>query len=67
MLPPDPRSGWKVTVIRARRDIERSLEHSPSLRAAVAGMIADEMPSIRKLVGATLQRMAKSLALKSTG
>lgn len=50
----DPRAGWKIIVIRARRDIERSLEGSPSLRAAVAGMIADEMPSVRKLVGAPL-------------
>ena len=50
----DPRSGWKVTVIRARRDIERSLEDSPSLRPAVAGMIADETPSVRKIVSSTL-------------
>jgi hypothetical protein len=50
----DPRAGWKLTVIRARRDIERSVEDSPSLRAVVAGMVADEMPSVRKLVGATL-------------
>jgi hypothetical protein len=51
---PDPRAGWKVTVIRARRDIDRSLEDSPSLRSAVAGMISDELASARKLVGASL-------------
>jgi len=50
----DPRKGWIVTVIRARRDIERSLEDSPSLRPAVPGMIKDEMPSVRKIVASTL-------------
>ena len=50
----DPRSGWRVTVIRARRDIERSLKDSPSLRPAVAGMIEDETPSVRKIVASTL-------------
>jgi hypothetical protein len=50
----DPRNGWKVTVIRARRAIERSLEDSPSLHPAVAGMISDEIPSARKIVASTL-------------
>jgi hypothetical protein len=50
----DPRNGWTITVIRARRDIERSLEDSPSLRPAVAGMVADEMASARKIVASTL-------------
>ncbi|MGD0105923.1 MAG: DUF29 family protein [Rhodopila sp.] len=36
----DPREGWIVTVIRARRDIERSLEDSPSLRPVVPGIYA---------------------------
>jgi hypothetical protein len=41
-------------VIRARRDIERSLQDSPSLRSALAGMVSDETPSARKIVASTL-------------
>lgn len=50
----DPRNGWKITVLRARRGIHRSLEASPSLRSAAAGMIADELPSAKRIVEATL-------------
>jgi hypothetical protein len=50
----DPRAGWKVTAMRARRDIERDLQDSPNLRTAVSGMISDEIPSVRKLVAATM-------------
>lgn len=50
----NPRSGWKITVLRGRRAIERSLGDSPSLRPAVAAMIVDETPSARQIVAATL-------------
>jgi hypothetical protein len=50
----EPRNGWTISVIRARGDIERSLKDSPGLRPAVAAMIADETPSARKIVAATL-------------
>jgi len=50
----DPRDGWKDTINRARRDSDRVLEDSPSLRRAVADMIADETPATARLVGQSL-------------
>jgi hypothetical protein len=38
----EPRHGWHQTIRRERRDVERILEDSPSLRREVALLIADE-------------------------
>jgi hypothetical protein len=40
---------------RARGDIERLLEDSPSLRPAVAAAIARELPRARRLAGLALR------------
>jgi hypothetical protein len=68
---PDPRSGpeggWRVTIVRARRDIERTLQDSPSLRPAVAGMIADEMPAARKIIAATLAAYGEAARVEVDG
>jgi hypothetical protein len=52
----DPRNGWKETIDRARDDVERALIDSPSMRALVEGMIADETPRAGR-------RVARSLVL----
>jgi hypothetical protein len=40
----DPRNGWRASIRNARREIKRALKDSPSLRPAVAQLIADETP-----------------------
>lgn len=40
----DPRTGWRDTIIRARREIGRLLKDSPSLRPTVPDAIAEELP-----------------------
>jgi hypothetical protein len=51
----EPVRGWRDTIRRARRDIERRLKDSPSLRREVADMVADELRSARSLVRANLE------------
>jgi hypothetical protein len=46
----DPERTWRDTVRRARREIERLLKDSPSLRREVAGIVADETGPARALV-----------------
>ena len=50
----DPRAGWQDSILRARSEIERLIEDSPSLRQTVGSMIARELPRMRRVVGATL-------------
>src|SRR5208282_161285 len=45
----EPRGGWQETIARARGEIERLLEDSPSMRPAVAATIARELPRARRL------------------
>jgi len=51
----DPARGWRDTIRRARGEIERLLEESPSLRREVAGLIGRETPRARALVGANFR------------
>jgi hypothetical protein len=51
----EPVRGWRDTIRRARREIERRLKDSPSLRREVADMVADELASARSLVRANLE------------
>lgn len=46
--------GWRDSIRRARRDIERLLATSPSLRLEVGRMIDDETTAARSLVLASL-------------
>jgi hypothetical protein len=50
----EPARGWRDTMRRARGQIERMLEESPSLQREVAALIAREMPRARALVRANL-------------
>jgi Domain of unknown function DUF29 len=52
----DPRNRWKETINRARDDIDRDLEDSPSMRRLVSRMVSDETRRSSRLV-------ARSLAL----
>ncbi len=52
----DPRAGWQETVARARAEIERLLEDSPSLRPAIPLIITHELPRARRLAGMALAR-----------
>jgi hypothetical protein len=49
-----PRFGWEETVLRARGEIERLLEDSPSLRPAIGGAIKGELPRARRLAAMAL-------------
>jgi hypothetical protein len=45
----DPRRGWERILIVQRDGIHNLLEDSPSLRPLVAGVIAAELPTARRL------------------
>ena len=45
----DPRRGWKRTLIIQRDGIHKLLSDSPSLRPLIAGIIAAELPTARRL------------------
>jgi hypothetical protein len=51
----DPTRGWRDTIRRARREIQRRLKESPSLRREVANILVDELTAARSLVLASLQ------------
>jgi hypothetical protein len=55
----EPVRGWRDTIRRARGEIERKLEESPSLRREVAGLIARETVRMRALVRANLEDHAE--------
>lgn len=50
----DPRSGSRETIVRARGEIERLLEDSPSLRPSPGDIIARRLPAARRLAVAAL-------------
>jgi hypothetical protein len=50
----EPVRGWRDSIRRARRDIERLLAASPSLRRDVPAMLADETAAARVLVRASM-------------
>ena len=56
----EPARGWRDTIRRARREIDRRLKDSPSLRREVSDIVADEMASARSLVRANLGRTTAS-------
>jgi hypothetical protein len=46
----EPARGWKDTIRRARKEIERLLAESPSLGRDVAAIVAKEFPHARAMV-----------------
>jgi len=55
----EPRGGWQETIVRARGEIERLLEDSPSLRPAVDAIIVRELLRARRLAAVALRRHAE--------
>jgi hypothetical protein len=55
----DPARGWRDTIRRARREIQRGLRESPSLRREAGDIVADELASARSLVRANLEEYAE--------
>lgn len=51
-----PRRGWEATVLRERANIRRLLKGSPSLRSAVADLIAEAVQDARQIVERELTR-----------
>jgi hypothetical protein len=49
-----PRNGWKHSIRQSRGALERGLEESPSLRPAVAALIANETPRARANAAAAI-------------
>ena len=56
-----PRRGWEATVLRERANIRRLLKDSPSLRRAVAELIADAVPEARRIVERELTRRREGM------
>ena len=50
----DPRGGWRETVLRARGDIERVIEDSPSLHRELPAVVARETERARRIAAAAL-------------
>nr|WP_294554305.1 DUF29 domain-containing protein [uncultured Rhodopila sp.] len=50
----DPPRGWRASIRYARRDIKRTLKHSPSLRSAVSRLIVEETPDALEYVAAAM-------------
>ncbi|HET7881211.1 MAG TPA: DUF29 domain-containing protein [Acetobacteraceae bacterium] len=57
---------WRDTIRRARREIQRRLKESPSLRREVANIVLDELAAARSPVLATSRNTANSHAPIST-
>ena len=55
----EPRGGWRETIVRARGEIERLLEDSPSLLPAVGATIVRELTRARRQAAAALMRHAE--------
>jgi hypothetical protein len=51
----DPRACWRAIVRRERVDLEALLDDSPSLKAAVDGLLARELPRARRLAVASFE------------
>ena len=56
----EPRRGREETVRRARLDIKRLLEDSPSLRRTVDAAIARQLPDMREFVAVVLERYGET-------
>ena len=52
----EPRNGWQSTIDRARGDVERLLEDSPSLRREVPAFVSRELPRARRFASTALTR-----------
>jgi Domain of unknown function DUF29 len=46
----DPRAGWRGTIRRERREVERLLADAPSLRRTLPAVVAEELPAARAAV-----------------
>ena len=62
----DPRNGWTVTLLRARRVIERSLEDSPSLCPAVAAISRTKYRPHERSLRLLWRRIVKNPVSRST-
>ena len=52
---PNPRRGWRLTVVRERGQIGRLLEDAPSLRREISRMIETEAPQALEVVAESLR------------
>jgi hypothetical protein len=59
----DPRPGWRATVRRERVELEARLDDNPSLKPAVDGLIAREMPRARRLAVASLDEFRETAVI----
>ncbi len=55
----DPRRSWMASIDRARADIARDLQDSPSMRRLVPQMIVEETARARRLVSLSLERFGE--------
>lgn len=56
----DPRAGWEETVMRERREIEAILRDSPSLRAALPRLLADNYQAAIRTAAPSLRRFGEA-------
>ena len=55
-----PRRGWFETIARERREIERLLDDSPSLKHETPAMITEETPRVVRDITRTLRRYGEA-------
>jgi hypothetical protein len=56
----EPRAGWHGTIGRARVEVERLFDDSPSLRREVSAIIARELPRSRRLAAIALAQHSET-------
>jgi Domain of unknown function DUF29 len=63
----EPRAGWRATIRRERREIDRLLADAPSLRPTIAAVIAAELPGARDAVQEDLADRRETPAVEMAG
>jgi len=52
---PDPRRGWRLTILEQRRRLARLLHRSPSLRPSLVAVLSESDPYARRIAHETLE------------
>jgi hypothetical protein len=52
---PDPRRGWRLTILEQRRRLARLLHRSPSLRPSLVAVLSESYPYARRIAHEALE------------
>jgi hypothetical protein len=62
---PEPRRGWTETILSQRRDLARLLRDSPSLRARLPDLLAEEQPEAVQAAAEALEARGETAAAQA--